>query len=194
MTGGVEGRVLRFVWRERENYGPAIMVVSPDGTRLNGLWWHGDKAEGQASWWDGTRTGPTPGTCPHWKADTALEMAVERDLRDTKRTRLYGITFDFASDRIRDESKTTLAQVVAALKANADWKITVEGHTDNVGGEAANQSLADRRATAVKTYLTTAGIEAARLTARGFGAKQPVASNDSELGRAQNRRVELVRQ
>ena len=52
--------------------------------------------------------------------------------------RLYGITFDFASDRIRDESKATLPQVVAALKAHADWTITVEGHTDNVGGDGTN--------------------------------------------------------
>ena len=127
ITGGIDGRVLRFVWREGDNYGPAIMVVSPDGTRLNGLYWRGDKAEGQAKWWDGTRTAATPGTCPHWKADTALEKAVERDLRDSKRTRLYGITFDFASDRIRDESKATLPQVVAALKAHADWTITGRG-------------------------------------------------------------------
>ena len=191
LTGGIEEHLLRFTWREGDNYGPAIMVVSPDGKRLNGLYWHGDRAEGQASWWDGERTAATPGTCPHWKQG---ETPVERDLRDTKRTRLYGITFDFASDHLRDESKATLDQVVASLKAHADWRITIEGHTDAVGADAANQQLSERRAAAVKTYLATAGIEAARLTARGFGAKQPIAGNDSELGRAQNRRVELVRE
>jgi outer membrane protein OmpA-like peptidoglycan-associated protein len=191
LTGGIEDHLLRFTWREGDNYGPAIMVISPDGKRLNGLYWHGDRAEGQATWWDGERTAKTPGTCPHWKQ---TESPVERDLRDAKRTRLYGITFDFGSDHVRDESKATLDQVTASLKAHADWRVTIEGHTDAVGADAANQQLSERRAAAVRTYLTTAGIEATRLTARGFGAKQPVAGNDTELGRSQNRRVELVRE
>src|SRR6185503_1457574 len=107
--------LLRFTWREGDNSGPAIMVISPDGRRLNGLYWHGDRAEGQGSWWAGGRTAATPGTCPHWKQG---ETPVERDLRDAKRTRLYGITFGFASDHLRDESKATLDQVVASLKAH----------------------------------------------------------------------------
>ena len=191
LAGGIEERLLRFTWRQSSTHGPAIMVISPDGARLNGLYWNGDRAEGQASWWDGTRTGDTPGTCPHWKES---ETAVEKDLRDAKRTRLYGITFDFGSDRIRDDSKATLDQVTGALKTHADWRVTIEGHTDAVGSDAANQQLSERRAAAVKAYLAAAGVEAARLTARGYGAKQPVAANDSELGRAQNRRVELVRE
>jgi outer membrane protein OmpA-like peptidoglycan-associated protein len=190
LTGGLDDRVLRFTWRQAKTFGPAIMVISPDGKRLNGLYWNGDRAEGQASWWDGTKTGDTPGTCSHWTPG----KAVERDLRDTKRARLYGITFDFGADHIRDESKATLDQVVAALRANADWRLTIEGHTDAVGGDQANQQLSDRRAAAVKTYLTGAGVDAGRLTSRGFGSKQPVASNETELGRAQNRRVELVRE
>ncbi len=72
--------------------------------------------------------------------------------------------------------------------------MTVEGHTDNVGGDAFNRTLSDKRANAVKTYLVGKGIEAARLSASGMGMSKPVAQNETEAGRAQNRRVELVKQ
>jgi len=94
---------------------------------------------------------------------------------------------------IRPESKNVLEQITALLKQNADWKMTVEGHTDNVGGETFNQTLSDKRAKAVKEYLTKAGIAAERLQAVGKGLTAPVASNENEIGRAQNRRVELVK-
>ena len=71
--------------------------------------------------------------------------------------------------------------------------MTVEGHTDNVGGADYNQNLSEKRAAAVKDFLVKAGIEAARLNSAGFGMLKPVASNESSFGRAQNRRVELVK-
>ena len=70
----------------------------------------------------------------------------------------------------------------------------IEGHTDNVGGQAFNQLLSERRAAAVNSYLTSGGVDAARLSSAGFGFSKPVATNDSEVGRAQNRRVERVKQ
>jgi len=68
----------------------------------------------------------------------------------------------------------------------------VAGHTDSVGTDSYNQGLSERRANAVKDYLTAQGIKASRLTARGYGESRPVASNDTDEGRAENRRVELI--
>jgi len=64
---------------------------------------------------------------------------------------------------------------------------------DNVGGDAHNQTLSEKRALSVKAYLVGAGVDAKRLTTQGFGANKPVSSNDTELGRSQNRRVEIVK-
>ena len=111
----------------------------------------------------------------------------------TGRATVYGINFDTGSDVIKPESKTVLDEITALLKENKDWKMTVEGHTDNVGGADYNQNLSEKRAAAVKDFLVEAGIEAARLNSAGFGMSKPVASNESSFGRAQNRRVELVK-
>jgi outer membrane protein OmpA-like peptidoglycan-associated protein len=79
------------------------------------------------------------------------------------------------------------------LKSHSDLKLTIEGHTDNVGDAAANQALSDKRAAAVKAYLVEKGIDASRLEAKGLGATKPKAGNDTAEGRQTNRRVELVK-
>ena len=107
---------------------------------------------------------------------------------------IYGINFDFNSDKIKDESKPTLDKIAAVLKENSGWKMTIEGHTDNVGGESYNQTLSEKRAQSVKKYLTENGISEDRLNAVGVGMSKPIAENETEAGRAQNRRVELVKQ
>ena len=109
------------------------------------------------------------------------------------RVATQGILFDVGSDRIRPESTPTLKEITAMLKEHADLKLTIEGHTDNVGEAVANQKLSEQRAAAVKAYLAGQGIAAARLQSKGFGASKPAASNDTPEGRQQNRRVELVR-
>ena len=86
-----------------------------------------------------------------------------------------------------------LPALLGALKANPDWKVSIEGHTDSTGNAAHNLDLSQRRAASVKIALVAAGIAADRLTTAGFGQTKPVASNDSAIGRAQNRRVEVVR-
>ncbi|MGZ7032352.1 MAG: OmpA family protein, partial [Thermoanaerobaculia bacterium] len=139
----------------------------------------------------GKRLSDTPGTCP---GDKSPEQEMAKALEDEKRLRLYGINFDSDSDRLRDESKPTLDLVAQVLKEHADWKVTIEGHTDSTSTAQHNQQLSEARANAVKTYLTAAGIDASRLTPAGLGATKPVASNDAPLGRAANRRVELVRE
>ena len=135
------------------------------------------------------------GVCKNFNAEkiTAKDQ-IGDELKKDGRAAIYGINFDSNSDVIRPESKNVLEQITALLKENASWKMTVEGHTDNVGGEAFNQTLSDKRARAVKEFLTKAGIASDRLTAVGKGLTAPVASNENEIGRAQNRRVELVKQ
>jgi OOP family OmpA-OmpF porin len=119
---------------------------------------------------------------------------IERDLSSAGRTVVYGIYFDFASDRIKDESDSVLAMIGAVLEKNPAWSLAVEGHTDSIGGEAANLDLSKRRAAAVKQALVTRfQVNAKRLQASGYGASRPNDTNDTLEGRARNRRVELVK-
>ena len=79
------------------------------------------------------------------------------------------------------------------LRQYQDLGLRIEGHTDNTGDDASNKTLSQSRAEAVRDYLVEQGIDASRLEAVGLGEEQPVADNNTEEGRAQNRRVELVR-
>ena len=115
-------------------------------------------------------------------------------LEETGRVTAEGILFDTNSDRLRPESEPVLKQIGDMLAQHGEMKLAIEGHTDNVGAAAANQSLSEKRGAAVKAYLVqTFRIDAARLTAQGFGASKPVAPNADEAGRQKNRRVELVK-
>ena len=120
----------------------------------------------------------------------SLENSLERDHRAV----IYGIYFDFNSATIKPQSATVLNTIAGVMKKNADWALTVEGHTDNIGGTAANQDLSARRAAAVRTALIQLGIPEKRLLASGFGASSPRDTNATLAGRARNRRVELTRQ
>ena len=101
------------------------------------------------------------------------------------------INFDFDKANIKPESIPILDEVVDYLKANPNVKMEIQGHTDNKGTAAYNLKLSDRRAAAVKTYLVSKGIDADRLTTKGYGLTKPVAPNNTEEGRARNRRVEF---
>lgn len=110
------------------------------------------------------------------------------------RLAVQGIYFDVNSDVIRPESSGTLKQIGDMLTQHADLKLTIEGHTDNTGNAAANQTLSEKRAAAVVKHLADKfGIAPARLTSKGFGPSKPAASNDTPEGRQANRRVELVK-
>lgn len=105
-----------------------------------------------------------------------------------------GILFDVGSDHIRPESTPTLQIIGDMLKQHADLKLAVEGHTDNTGLAATNQTLSEKRAAAIVAALkSTYSIDASRLQAKGFGASKPAKPNDTAEGRQQNRRVELVK-
>jgi len=120
---------------------------------------------------------------------------IEQELKQKGQAEVYGIYFDFASDKIKPESEPVLREIADALDHNPAWKLRVEGHTDNIGGDDYNMDLSQRRAEAVKLALVSRyHIAAGRLTPQGFGATRPKESNDTLAGRARNRRVELVRE
>jgi outer membrane protein OmpA-like peptidoglycan-associated protein len=192
LNGGIDGHVLRFTLHTDIDKGPALIVFSSDAKQIFGGYWktNGVEEHPPLTAFEGKRISDTPGTCPGAKP----EEVISKTLTEEKRLRLYGINFDSDSDHLRDESKPTLDLVAGVLKAHADWKLTIEGHTDSTSTPEHNQTLSESRAKAVKASLVTAGIDAARLTPKGLGATQPVTSNDTALGRAANRRVELVRE
>jgi len=195
VQGGFDQHALNLTWREsgENNEGPAIMVLSRDRKNFKGFWrrtredgWHLD--------WDLKKISDEVGSCQHWKPGTADGNLVAKSLANEGRVRLYGINFDTDSDRIRADAQPTVNELIAALKANPAWKIMIEGHTDATGTPEHNRGLSNRRAAAVKSALAAAGIGADRLDSKGLGADKPLATNDTAIGRSQNRRVEIERQ
>jgi OmpA-OmpF porin, OOP family len=110
------------------------------------------------------------------------------------RVATQGIYFDTGSDRIRPESAPTLKEIATMLTEHPELRLTIEGHTDNVGQVPANLDLSKRRAAAVKAFLVaTHQVDAARLETNGFGSAKPAQPNTTSEGRQTNRRVELVK-
>jgi len=124
---------------------------------------------------------------------TADASSIADELSKSGHIALYGIHFETAKATILPDSESVLAEVAKMLQQNPDVKVRIEGHTDNVGSAAANQTLSEKRAQAVVAWLSSHGIEGSRLQAKGWGASKPVEDNATEEGRAKNRRVELVR-
>jgi OmpA-OmpF porin, OOP family len=107
----------------------------------------------------------------------------------------HGILFDTDSDRLKPESGPVIQQIAKGLELNPNLKLLIEGHTDSVGNAAHNLDLSKRRAEAVKAVLVAQfSVDASRLTTNGLGATKPIDTNDTPQGRAQNRRVEFVKQ
>ena len=102
-----------------------------------------------------------------------------------------GVTFDFAKYDLKPQFYPALNTVAATLKEYNQTIVEVSGHTDSIGSDAANQTLSERRANAVAGYLVGQGVQRERLEIVGMGERYPVASNDTDSGRALNRRVEI---
>jgi OmpA-OmpF porin, OOP family len=117
------------------------------------------------------------------------------DIKTTGHAAVYGIYFDTGKSVIKPESEKVLGEIAKLLKGDASLKVYVVGHTDSLGNIDSNMKLSQDRANAVVQALTGKyGIAAARLKAYGVGPLAPVASNEVEVGRVKNRRVELVKQ
>lgn len=104
---------------------------------------------------------------------------------------LENIQFEFNSAQLTPNAETALSQVVQSLRSQPDSRVEVAGHTDSQGNDAYNLRLSKERAESVREYLVRGGIDSTRISARGYGETQPVASNGTDEGRAMNRRVEM---
>lgn len=114
-----------------------------------------------------------------------LQSSIDADLATP-------VKFETGSDKLTADGEAQLARVVPSLKACPDVKLTVTGHTDNTGNDAINIPLSDDRAKSVAAYLVAQGIAADSVSSKGAGSAEPIASNDTEAGRAQNRRTEIT--
>lgn len=203
IAGGVEGRLLKGEMIEHDTDGEesrrslALFAFAPGNKSLFVL----SRANtsnpeyGFESFWSAEKMSDDIGDCPQipgWRGDAAGSQ-VEEELQSAGRARLDGINFDFNAAVIQPVSYPLLDQVAELLREHEDWTIVLEGHTDNIGSDAFNKDLSLRRAVAVQAYLVSKGVTAGRLSAQGFGFDKPVASNDTQGGRALNRRVEIVK-
>jgi OmpA-OmpF porin, OOP family len=103
------------------------------------------------------------------------------------------INFETGKSEIKQESQQVIEQIRQTLSANPSLKISIEGHTDNAGNQASNQTLSENRAKSVMNALLASKIDKGRMTAKGWGQTKPIADNTSEEGKAKNRRVEIVK-
>ncbi len=118
---------------------------------------------------------------------------IEQQLAKNRKAITWGINFDFNSDVIRPVSDPVLKEIAQAMADKPDWKLTVTGHTDNIGGHKYNQDLSQRRSAAVKKALFERyHVDPNRLSTSGDGDSDPIDTNDTLEGRARNRRVELT--
>src|SRR5581483_10384646 len=102
------------------------------------------------------------------------------------------VLFDTGKSELKPTARERLAKVAGILLAYPDIRVEVDGYTDSTGSLDFNQQLSQQRAEAVRTYLTSQGVSNNSITTQGFGPSNPIASNDTAIGRQQNRRVELV--
>lgn len=117
---------------------------------------------------------------------------IQKDL-DEKGKAVLHINFDTDKATLKPDGKDAVAEISKVLQANPSLKISINGYTDNTGNNTRNIQLSKDRAETVKKAIITSGIESARLSSDGFGSKNPISDNNSEEGRAQNRRVELIK-
>jgi outer membrane protein OmpA-like peptidoglycan-associated protein len=142
----------------------------------------------------GGGAGQVPGGTGAGAGGPSGANALEKALADTGKTDIYSIYFSFNSDKIREESAPTLKDIAEVMRRHPDWKLQVNGHTDGIGGDAFNLDLSKRRAAAVKDALVKQyNVAPNRLATNGFGRSQPKDTNATLEGRANNRRVELVK-
>ena len=122
-----------------------------------------------------------PGTSVERVSDDTLLVNFDSD-----------VLFDTDSAALRGESQSTLDQVGSVIKEYPKTAVVIQGHTDSRGSEAHNDALSDRRARAVQNYLSLRGVDGSRMTTMAMGEGYPVASNDTEFGQQQNRRVDIL--
>jgi OmpA-OmpF porin, OOP family len=126
-------------------------------------------------------------------ADVGVDNDIAQQFARNCHVALYGVLFDFNKATLKPESDGMLQRVQAFLQKDPALKLEVQGHTDNVGGDDYNQKLSDARSRSVLAWIVQHGVAADRLSFKGYGKTHPVATNDTDEGRARNRRVEIAR-
>ncbi len=163
----------------------AGMGVGADGCRLTGrLRDPVDKDEDQvADYLD-----KCPRNVEGAKVDEKGCAQIEKPL-----ARLEDVRFESGRAALRSEAKETLTELVSILENNPDIQVRLKGYADNVGNESDNELLSRKRAESIKDYLVSEGIDGSRIKTNGLGESDPIATNETEQGRAQNRRVDIMR-
>lgn len=128
---------------------------------------------------------PKPEAKPEAKPAPKPAPKVERTII------LDDVLFDFDKSNVKPEAAAILDRLVAFMKENSDKKANLSGHTDNVGSDAYNQALSERRTASVKDYVVSKGVDGGRVSGQGFGESKPIADNKTAEGRSKNRRVEI---
>ncbi|WP_420465013.1 OmpA family protein [Panacagrimonas sp.] len=127
--------------------------------------------------------------CPN--TTRGLKVDADGCVREAQTIVLQNVNFEFDKDTLTVDARTVLSGVAQGLMSQKDLKVEIAGHTDALGSDGYNQRLSDRRAASVKSYLISQGVHPTQLISRGYGESQPVASNETVEGQAQNRRVEF---
>ena len=143
----------------------------------------------KVSTWGGTRINGIGG---YWLAEAEVLKLEEEEIKVGETIQLNNITFEYNKATLKSDSYEELDKVADYLANNSSVEIELSGHTDDVGSDEFNLKLSQERADAVVAYLVSKGIDASRLTAKGYGKSKPIASNSTEYGREQNRRVEFT--
>lgn len=127
--------------------------------------------------------------------ETAQAIATTPELKPEEKTilnnALEGVKFKSGSDELLPDSYAKLDAVAELMKSHDDFKLTIDGYTDNTGASEFNHQLSHKRANAAKARLVEDGIDASKITTHGYGEENPIATNDTSEGRAKNRRVEF---
>ena len=187
-----DGRLVLILTPTTEKVGGAcdprkILVIPAKGTATHLAPYALDLGNNVALTGGMTRTSPSPGP--------PVEYPYEAELKNCGQLFTYELAFDTNSDKLKGTNWPILDVLAGLLKKDSALKIQITGHTDSTGDANANQSLSERRAkTVAQTLAEKYGVDPKHLTAKGYGAEQPLATNDTEQGRAINRRVELVKQ
>ena len=141
---------------------------------------------------------PEPQPAPEPEPVQEIKQAIQEAVKEEKKEFTLDLEklmkqslFEFDSAKIAEDNYAGLDVVSDFLKENPNISVKVDGHTDNVGSKEYNQKLSERRAEAVANYLKEKGVNSTQISTEGFGFSKPIASNDTEEGRAQNRRTEL---
>lgn len=192
VEGTVEGPVLFGTYVEKasgaeetQSRGTLALALTAEGA-LSGVWGSDVTGRERTARWDGTPLAEAHLTCEKPEKELGAE------LEKRGRVVLRGILFEAGQDVLRPESEPVLQELARALKGAAEQRYLIEGHTDDRGGEALNLELSERRAARVKAWLVEAGVDGAKLETKGLGQTKPELPNDSEAGRAANRRVEVA--